>query len=51
MEVFLGLWGRELSLVLLLDGLHLLSHNIFLLFLEEERFSILSHILEFKVDS
>lgn len=48
-NVLLGLWGEELSVVLLLDGL-LLLENVLLLLFDEEGFSLVSHILEFKVD-
>lgn len=48
-EGVLGLWGEELSVVLLLDGL-LLVENVLLLLSDEEGFSRVSHVLEFKVD-
>lgn len=48
-EGVLGLWGEELSVVLLLDGLLLLD-NVVLLLSDEEGFSRVSHVLEFKVD-
>jgi hypothetical protein len=48
-EGVLGLWGEELSVVLLLDGL-LLLENVLLLLSDEEGFSRVSHVLEFKVD-
>jgi hypothetical protein len=47
-NVILG-WGKELSVVLLLDGL-LLLENVLLLLSDEEGFSRVSHVLEFKVD-
>lgn len=48
-EVVLGLWSEELSVVLLLDGL-LLLENVLLLLFDEEGFSLVSHVLELKVD-
>ena len=48
-DVVLGLWGKELSVVLGLDGL-LLLQNVLLLLSSEEKFSLVSHVLEFKVD-
>lgn len=48
-DVVLGLRGEELSVVLLLDGL-LLKLNVFLLLLDEELFSLVSHVLEFEMD-
>jgi len=42
-------WGKELSVVLLLDGL-LLLQNVLLLLSNEEGFSLVSHVLEFEVD-
>lgn len=48
-DVLLGLWGEELSVVLGLDSF-LLLEDVLLLLLDEEGFSLVSHVLELKVN-